>query len=266
MGGLQSQNKSQADLWEQDDQRLFFNFLRFSPTYWQVCSNSEKLRLHKNMHDDQKAAIKCHRRYGSVFDTSYHDWSNTNRIKFKNDSKPAIQLLDGSQSGVIKSDDQFIHLPKGAQAKLIDLRLLMDSVPVKQIISTAVKAVKVRVASLWKIINLVYTRALNPDIEQWRVGALVKLVKAFEHCLDPWAARSVRGHEDMRRHMNLMVKRLLDRAALIAENAARDLFPNDQGVLHSQFKLNFGHSDFATRLFAQGDCEAIYARTRVLCS
>ena len=92
----------------------------------------------------------------------------------------------------------------------------------------------VRVASLWKIINLVYTRALNPDIEQWRVGALVKLVKAFEHCLDPWAARSVRGHEDMRRHMNLMVKRLLDRAALIAENAARDLFPNDQGVLHPQ--------------------------------
>ena len=148
MGGLQSQNKSQADLWEQDDQRLFFNFLRFSPTYWQVCSNSEKLRLHKNMHDDQKAAIQCHRRYGSVFDTSYHDWSNTNRIKFKNDSKPAIQLLDGSQAGVIKSDDQFIHLPKGAQAKLNDLKLLMDSVPVKQIVGTAVKAVKVRVASL----------------------------------------------------------------------------------------------------------------------
>jgi hypothetical protein len=58
-------------------------------------------------------AIQCHRRYGSVFDTSYHDWSNMNRIKFKNDSKPAIQLLDGSQAGVIKSDDQFIHLPKG---------------------------------------------------------------------------------------------------------------------------------------------------------
>ena len=55
-------------------------------------------------------------------------------------------------------------------------------------------------------------------------------------------------------------------AALIAENAARDLFPNDQGVLHPQLKLNFGHSDFATRLFAQGDCEAIYARNRVLCA
>ena len=266
MGGLQCQNKSQADLWEQDDQRLFFNFLRFSPTYWQVCSNSKIPRLHKHMHDDQRAAIQCHRRYGSVFDTSYHDWSNMNRIKFKNDSKPAIQLLDGSQAGVIKSHDQFIHLPKGAQAKLNDLKLLMDSVPVKQIISTAVKAVKVRVASLWKIINLVYTRALNPDIEQWRVGALVKLVKAFEHCLDPWAARSVRGHEDMRRHMNLMVKRLLDRAALIAENAARDLFPNDQGVLHPQLKLKCGDSDFTTRLFAQGDSEAIYARNRVLCA
>jgi len=266
MGGLQCQNKSQANLWEQDDQRLFFNFLRFSPTYWQICSNSQTLRLHKHMHEDQRAAIQCHRRYGSVFDTSYHDWSNMNRIKFKNDSKPAIQLLDGSQARVIQSDDQFIHLPKGSQAKLDELKLLIDSVPVKQILSTAVKAVKVRVASLWKIINLVYTRVLNPDIEQWRVGALVKLVKAFEHLLDPWAARSVRGHEDMRRHMNLMVKRWLDRAALIAENAARDLFPNDQGELHPQFKLNFGDSGFASRLFAQGECEAIYARTRVLCT
>ena len=64
--------------------------------------------------------------------------------------------------------------------------------------------------------------------------------------------------------MSVMVKRLLDRAAMIAENAARDLFPNDQGVLHPQFKLNFGDSDFASRLFAQGDCEAIYARDRVL--
>ena len=266
MGGLQSQNKSQADLWEQDDQRLFFNFLRISPTYWQVCSNSKILRLHKHMHEEQRAAIQCHRRYGSVFDTSYDNWSNMNRIKFKNDSKPAIQLLDGTQVGVIKSDDQFIHLPMESQAKLHDLKLLLDSVSVKQMISTAVKAVKVRVASLWKIINLVYTRALNPDIEQWRVGALVKLVKAFEHLLDPWAPRSVQGHEDMRRHMNLMVKRLLDRAAMIAENAARDLFPNEQGVLHPQFKLNFGHSDFATRLFAQGDCEAIYARNRALCA
>ena len=70
----------------------------------------------------------------------------------------------------------------------------------------------------------------------------------------------------MRRHMNLMVKRWLDRAALIAENAARDLFPNDQGELHPQFKLNFGDSGFTSRLFAQGECEAIYARTRVLCT
>lgn len=66
--------------------------------------------------------------------------------------------------------------------------------------------------------------------------------------------------------MNLMVKRLLDRAALIAENAARDLFPNDQGVLHPQLKLKCGDSDFTTRLFAQGDSEAIYARNRVLCA
>jgi len=59
MGGLQSQNKSQADLLEQDDQRLFFNFLRISPTYWQVCSNSKILRLHKHMHEDQRAAFNA---------------------------------------------------------------------------------------------------------------------------------------------------------------------------------------------------------------
>jgi len=266
MGQMDKHRKVQADLWKQDDQRLFFNFLRFSPTYWQVCSSTDKHRLYKDMHDDQRAAIQCHRRYGNVFETNFDDWSIANHRKFMNDAKPAIQLLCGTEAELIKPADHFIHLPHGTQVNLIDLKELLSGFKVQNVIKTAVTAAKVRVASLWKIINLVYTRALNPDIEQWRVGALVKLVKAFEHLLDPWAARSVRGHEDMRRHMNLMVKRWLDRAALIAENAARDLFPNDQGELHPQFKLNFGDSGFASRLFAQGECEAIYARTRVLCT
>ena len=37
-------------------------------------------------------------------------------------------------------------------------------------------------------------------------------------------------------------------------------------VLHPQFKLNFGDSGFASRLFALGDCEAIHARNQVLCT
>ena len=266
MGDLQSQSKCQADLWARDDQRLLFNFLRFSSTYWDICNNSQKIRLHKNMSCDQRAAVQCHRRYGDVFKTTFDDWSMANRHKLARDTQPVIELHHGSKAEIIQPDDHFIHVPKGSKLQLPDLKRLIDSIPVTQLFVSAAKSVKVRVASLWKIINLVYTRALNPGIEQWRVGALVKLVKAFEHLLDPWAARSVRGQEDMRRHMNLMVKRCLDRAALIAENAAHDLFPNDHGVLHPQFKLNFGDSGFASRLFALGDCEAIHARNQVLCT
>ena len=76
----------------QDIKRLLFNFLRISPSYWSVCSNPHKLRLHKHMPDEQRNAVLCFRRYGDVFSKSYVGWSNLHPRLFAAHCAPAVAL------------------------------------------------------------------------------------------------------------------------------------------------------------------------------
>jgi len=125
---------------------------------------------------------------------------------------------------------------------------------------------RVRTKSLWKILHLIYTRAQHPDLDQWRVGAMVNLVKADRvgQQIDPWAARSKRGVEHIRRTLNIMVRRLLDRGAVIAENASRNLFPSDQGRISEQLRFNFDNGDFRARLLSPSREEADYVSRRLI--
>ncbi len=249
----------------QDIKRLLFNFLRISPSYWSVCSNPKKIRLRKHMPIEQRNTVLCHRRYGDVFANSYQGWSDLNPKLLVSHVGPALALYSSNDVHQIKDGDMFAHLPQSAplptQAQWLDM---LEQLRRQRKADSLIEKLKVRISSLWKILNLVYTRALHPDIEQWRVGALVQLVKDFAGKLDPWAARSKSGDEHMRRHMNIMVHRWLDRGAIIAENAAHDLFPNDQGSISKQIQFDFEDRDFVGRLFSLGNEEAAFVRDRVL--
>jgi len=248
-----------------DIKRLLFNFLRISPSYWSVCSNPKKIRLYKNMPAEHRNAVLCHRRYGDVFKKTYQAWSDLNPKLFVSHTGPAVGLYCSSEIGQIKAGDMFAHLPQSAPLPTDAQWLnMLEQLKRQRKADSLIEKLKVRISSLWKILNLVYTRALHPDIEQWRVGALVQLVKDFVGKLDPWAARSKSGDEHMRRHMNIMVHRWLDRGAIIAENAAHDLFPNDQGSISKQIQFDFEDRDFVGRLFSLGNEEAIFVRDRVL--
>ena len=247
-----------------DIKRLLFNFLRISPSYWSVCSNPKKIRLYKNMPAEHRNAVLCQRRYGDVFKKTYQAWSDLNPKLFVSHTGPAVGLYSSSEIGQIKAGDMFAHLPQSAPLPTDAQWLnMLEQLRRQRKADSLIKKLKVRISSLWKILNLVYTRALHPDIEQWRVGALVQLVKDFAGKLDPWAARSKSGDEHMRRHMNIMVHRWLDRGAIIAENAAHDLFPNDQGSISKQIQFDFEDRDFVGRLFSLGDEEASFVRTKV---
>jgi hypothetical protein len=95
---------------------------------------------------------------------------------------------------------------------------------------------------------------------------MVNLVKADRvgQQIDPWAARSKRGVEHIRRTLNIMVRRLLDRGAVIAENASRNLFPSDEGRISDQMRFNFDDDDFRARLLSPGGEEADFVKGRVL--
>jgi len=60
-----------------------------------------------------------------------------------------------------------------------------------------------------------------------------------------------------------MVRRLLDRGAVIAENASRNLFPSDEGRISDQMRFNFDDEDFRARLLSPGGEEAKYAENRL---
>ncbi len=248
-----------------DIKRLLFNFLRISPSYWSVCSNPKKIRLHKNMPAEHRNAVLCHRRYGDVFKKTYQAWSDLNPKLFVSYTGPAVGLYSSSEIGQVKAGDMLAHLPQSAPLPTDAQWLnMLEQLRRQRKADSLIEKLKVRISSLWKILTLVYTRALHHDIEQWRVGALVQLVKDFAGKLDPWAARSKSGDEHMRRHMNIMVRRWLDRGAIIAENAAHDLFPNDQGSISKQIQFDFEDQDFVGRLFSLGNEEAAFVRNKVL--
>ena len=249
----------------QDIKRLLFNFLRISPSYWSACSNPKKMRLRKHMPDDQRNAILCFRRYGDVFGKSFQSWSDQHPRLFASHVGPAVALYSSNEIGQIRDGDMFAHLPKATPLPTDAQWLnMLEQLRRQRRADSLLEKLKVRISSLWKILNLVYTRAMHPDIEQWRVGALVQLVKDFVGKLDPWAPRSKSGDEHMRRHMNIMVHRWLDRGAIIAENAAHDLFPNDQGAMSKQIQFDFEDRDFVSRLFSLGNEEAVFVRDRVI--
>ena len=69
--------------------------------------------------------------------------------------------------------------------------------------------------------------------------------------------------------MNLMVRRWLDRGAVIAANAACGLFPSDEGHVGSanawrQIRFDFEDSSYVQRLFAHGHEELKFASARAL--
>ena len=269
MSSLKNELFQSAVLGLQDFTRLMFNFLRVSPTYSLVAQQAGSIRLRKHMPGDQRAAIHCFRRYGDVYGQSFDSWSHQHARLWTQPVRQPVAVYSGPERRRIQDQDTFVHLPRDCDLPSAkEWHGLLTEHRARQRLAIIADKAKIRLSSLWKILHLVYTRAMHPDVEQWRVGAMVKLVKDFANDLDPWAARSKRGVEDMRRHMNLMVRRWLDRGAVIAANAVRGLFPSDVGSTSvpenwQQIRFDFEDDRYIQQLFAQGQEEFDFASARV---
>ena len=265
----QNQLLASAVMCFQDFSRLLFNFLRLSPNYSLVAQQGGNIRLHKHMAHDQRAAIECFRRYGDVYNQRFDTWAHQHARLWQQPVRQQVAVYSGPERRRIQDHDTFVHLPQDCDLPSAkEWSSLLAQHRARQRLAVVAAKAKIRLSSLWKILHLVYTRALHPDVEQWRVGAMVKLVKDFANELDPWAARSKRGVEDMRRHMNLMVRRWLDRGAVIADNTVRGLFPSDVGSCSvpanwQQIRFDFEDDRYIQQLFAQGQEELDFASARV---
>lgn len=91
---------------------------------------------------------------------------------------------------------------------------------------------RLRVENLAQGLRLLKCRAENPDIELWRLGAIVGLSDTYSPDLDPKAPRKIRDKVEQgdRELMAKITYRALRKYEWTAENAARGLFPLDARV------------------------------------
>lgn len=251
----------------QERARLFFNFLRISPSYTAASLYVKPKRLPKKMSIDNRQVLDCFAKYGPVLNYSFSTWFDGHE-KLLIDSSPAvIEIIKGKDRFFVCDDDILLKLSANQDppsiAQLINaLAQIWPNTQIRQIHQQVLKGAKLK--NMWKDLLLIYTMASNPHLELWRAGALAMLVDRFIGKLDPLAARYKSGDDHMRRHMTLMVMRHKDSALQVSEQAALGGFPEPQLGKSFQTRFDFEDENFASRLFSLGSQELDCARERVI--
>lgn len=79
--------------------------------------------------------------------------------------------------------------------------------------------------SLFKYIMCMWLRANAPKVALWRIGVHAKVSSTYSGRLDPTAKLPRHQQTDDRNALKILTSRALNRAHMMAENAARGLFP-----------------------------------------
>ena len=250
----------------QERARLFFNFLRISPSYTAASLYVKPKRLPKKMSIDNRQVLDCFAKYGPVLNYSFGSWFEGHKKQLMDSSPPVIEIIKGKDRFFVCDDDILLKLSVDQDppsiAQLINaLAQIWPNTQIRQIHGQVLKGTKLK--NMWKDLLLIYTMALNPHIELWRVGAMAMLVDRFIGRLDPLAARHKSGDDHMRRHMTLMVMRHKESALNISEQAALGIFPQQELGKSFQTRFNFEDENFASRLFSLGNHEFDCAKDRV---
>lgn len=80
--------------------------------------------------------------------------------------------------------------------------------------------------SVRKYMSCVERKAAKPDLTLWQIGAAVKLSSTYSGRLDPAAKPDRHQQTDDRIALKILTSRAIHRGHMIAENAARGIFPS----------------------------------------
>ena len=250
--------------WE-DRARLFFNYLRLSPGYWLAHNYPQGRRIPRAMSLVHKQFLASHERYGDVYGQTFIEWMQGRENLFKPRVTQSPRVLTGKQHYRVDAEDLLIHISAGSNIPSSQtLAALLAPYSSERASNTAANGrCNIRLKSLWKMLYLAYVRLTNPDIELWRVGVLAKTVDRFGATLDPWGPRSLAKDSMKRRHLTLIVHRLLERGCLVAENAASGEFPRDTHREGMQLRFDFENLEYVRRLQTLGEFELANAQKRI---
>jgi hypothetical protein len=245
-----------------DSYRLFFNFLRISPSYALVSSQRSQIKVSRKTPAHTRQLLAVFDALGNVHTTDFDRWQGPALIT-SGIRTPRVRVLTSSAAGrvVLSRDCVLMAVPRSLSRarQLAECKVLLDRNDVKATAPTQ----DTRIRTLWKALACVYARAKNPDLELWRIGLLANAVTRFKGVMSPEETRKLAAHAEMRRHLTLMVIRLLFTALVISENAALGRFPDKTTQSVSQMAFPFEAHELDRLLSASGDLEYNHIMRRV---
>ena len=242
--------------------RLFFNYLKLSPSYAAGChriASGAKTKL--NAHG--KKVLSCVEAYGDVNQCQYGEWMAGQGCKCFSEQN-TVEVRTANELASISKSDLLLCFPNGVN-RMTDRELLAfikANVPKGE--GSNKRLTPVAVKNLWKSIYLSYLMFSNPDVELWRIGAEAMLVDRFVGTIDPMGRRMNASEDHARRHLTLTVVRHHEWAFNTSEHAAVDDFPCKAKLGETQECFDFTDTCRAQQLFAQGAEEMGNARAEVI--
>jgi hypothetical protein len=224
--------------------RLFYNYLRLSPSYAAGClhglrSTGSKLNRHG------AKVLACVNKYRDVHKTSFDDWAVGAGSVRINAPSPMPEIVTAQTLAVGHQSDLFLRFPYGRNAmpQLELLAMIASMVPTAvkgrpdRQDHTALRLTPVLQKNLWRDVYLAYLIKNYPEAELWRLGAEAMLVDRFIGKVEPTGRRMNSSQDYERRLLVAMVVRHRAWAANISEYAAIDKFPCKEALPNDQLTL-----------------------------
>ena len=239
----------------------WFQFLRLSPSYQLAHRVRGGARLSsvekKGMPKDFDRVLEVYDDFGDVQQALFRFWwldrglrlmgspgepptvreiakFGVDSIDPAEDLRAALKLhLQDTWVKQAKPDSLVISIPlNGQRSKILSsVRKLLGEhlLPAKAASKAKYKLEKKKthLRSLEIALRALWTRALMPDWDLWRIGAETKISPTYSKEIDARAMKKTRDTIAARQMLTIMTSRALFNGLMIAENAARGIFPSN---------------------------------------
>ena len=146
---------------------------------------------------------------------------------------------EGAWGRQSKPDALIIAIPLTAQRTKImrSIRKLLNEYPSPKMGAPEPKygllKHKTHISSLNFALKTVWHRALDPKRSLWRIGAEIRISPTFSEEVDPKARKRTQDTTYARKMLAILTSRAFSRGLMLAENAARGIFPSYANCPHA---------------------------------
>ena len=245
--------------------RLFYNYLRFSPSYAAGCAH--KLRKsRKKLNKHGRTVLASVDKYCDVHRLSFNDWIQGPGCVCLTVPKILPEFLTADTLKVGHQSDIYLRFPFGRNGWTVQELMTAVSAMVPSISrnESAARLTPVVQKNLWRDIYLSYLIKNYPEAELWRIGAEAMLVERFIGKVEPTGRRMNSSQDYERRLLVATVLRHKAWAHNISEYAAMDQFPCKDPLPFEQQFLDLQGVNLNSNLAPHSLEESLYARQQVI--